>query len=362
MGSCSTFTLIGIFIYSIKSYSDVGIRRVECVDFLLMVAIIGFAFLFLFVEFPDGIPSFLYLRKCVVFSLTLMLLFVVRRMPVNRKIVMFIITVNVLMGVYYSYSYFLGEGREYLLGTRLLTFKFGNPNFTGMWLAHTFFAVFMAMVILKRIMLRILLGVLLIILSSFLYETYARTSILAVVFFLIMASFVLLKDRVRLNNIIIAIIIIMPIAAVIAYENFLASNVAVQLEMFTVPGKMLESREDIWRIGIEMIGRYPITGAYYQISEGSGQSQMHNTHLDVLASYGGIVFILFLIFWTRIIQSINRECNSKFQVLAIIAFLAVIIMGIGEAAFVSGSGGLNILSCSFLVLARYKSVSMGNKA
>jgi len=125
-----------------------------------------------------------------------------------------------------------------------------------------------------------------------------------------------------------------------------------QYDVLFSEAKALSSRTEVWTNAFEMIKAHSITGAYYQISDGTGSSQMHNTHIDVWASYGTIVFILLIIYLIRIVISISEKCTLKLQTISVIAFLGIIVMGTGEAALFSGGVGIYILSCSFLLLAK----------
>ena len=99
--------------------------------------------------------------------------------------------------------------------------------------------------------------------------------------------------------------------------------------------------------------QHPITGNYSGISGGSGASQMHNTHVDVLCSYGIFAAILFMQNLYQNMRSVNSCIKSSYQHAAFCAFAAIIIMGTFEAAVVAGAMGLNLLTVSLLVLAKY---------
>lgn len=79
-------------------------------------------------------------------------------------------------------------------------------------------------------------------------------------------------------------------------------------------------------------------------------SQLHNTHLDVLCSYGIVPFLLFIKLLYKNIIQILRKANTFYKYAAFTSFCAVLIMGTFEAAVVSGSMGLNLLTVGFIVL------------
>ena len=78
---------------------------------------------------------------------------------------------------------------------------------------------------------------------------------------------------------------------------------------------------------------------------------MHNTHLDVMASYGIPVTILVCCFLFYIIYNRGNR-YSREQVLFLIAFMFSIVLGIGEAALFSGGQGLYIFIGCLLLLSR----------
>ena len=79
---------------------------------------------------------------------------------------------------------------------------------------------------------------------------------------------------------------------------------------------------------------------------------MLNTHLDVLASYGIVVFILFMSFLRKIGVYTSSVSNSSQNFIALAGFFACIIAGSGEAALVSGGTGIYILIGGLLLFAR----------
>jgi len=117
-------------------------------------------------------------------------------------------------------------------------------------------------------------------------------------------------------------------------------------------GKNLTSRVRIWSRALNGFMKHPIFGNYSGLSRGTGQSQMHNTHIDVLASYGIIPFVFFLkILYDRVMQS-SRKTTSMYQTAAFSAFCAVVVTGTFEAAMVAGAMGLNLLTVGLLLLAQ----------
>ena len=78
-------------------------------------------------------------------------------------------------------------------------------------------------------------------------------------------------------------------------------------------------------------------------------SQMHNTHLDILVSYGTVILILTCYLLHSVIRSADGE-NMKEETMVRLCFCGTIIMGMGEAALFSGGLGIYLFAGMFLLL------------
>ena len=117
-------------------------------------------------------------------------------------------------------------------------------------------------------------------------------------------------------------------------------------------GKDLTSRMNIWLQAWQLWGASPIFGAYAQASGGTGSSQFHNTHLDILVSYGPIVLCLVCSFLVSMID-MGEKRQSRQQFLFTIGFICEIILGVGEAAIFSGGLGVYLYAGTFLLLRNF---------
>ena len=116
----------------------------------------------------------------------------------------------------------------------------------------------------------------------------------------------------------------------------------------------MTSRTVVWSPAIESLKSNFLLGDYYGISNGTGSSQMHNTHLDVLCSYGIMTFGLFLgSLYSACVRS--EKFSSDFRnYCALAGFLSIVIMGTFEAGIVAGAMGLNFLTGGLLIIANSK--------
>lgn len=146
------------------------------------------------------------------------------------------------------------------------------------------------------------------------------------------------------------LISVWPILFVVAYMAFI-ENAHIQ-EMFSFmvsEGKDLDARISIWQPALRYYRESPLIGAYSQISRGTGMSQLHNTHLDILVSYGTPILVLVCWLIYGMIRS-RSTCNLKEDTMVRICFCGTIIMGMGEAALFSGGLGIYLFAGMFLLL------------
>ena len=99
------------------------------------------------------------------------------------------------------------------------------------------------------------------------------------------------------------------------------------------------------------ISKSPVLGAYFGVSDGSGMSQMHNSHLDIAASYGIPVLAVVCILLRNYVYQGGRVYENKQDYIYILGFACAIILGIGEAALFSGGLGLHVFVGAFLMLS-----------
>lgn len=257
----------------------------------------------------------------------------------------------VIAGSYLAFSYYyLGNTEELARG---ITLGFTNPNFTGMWLLHFFLygVLFVLKAFYGGCKLRLLYIPVLVVIYNLIPETGARSCLIGVIsFFLIIVLKPVIAEKPKLYAILIAIF---PLALAIFYLTVVDKEWFQEFFAFMVSkGKNLDSRNEIWHEAFKYFGEHPFLGNYSGSTGGTGQGQMHNTHVDVLASYGIFAFVIFIkMLYDRLVL-VCQKISSLYQTAAFAAFCAVIVTGSFEAAMVSGAMGLNLLTVAFLLLAQ----------
>lgn len=150
----------------------------------------------------------------------------------------------------------------------------------------------------------------------------------------------------------ILLVVTVPILLVAVYRYLLNAWWFQRIFSFLVSdGKGLDSRLAVWNPALESLKTHLILGNYSGISHGTGASQLHNTHLDVICSYGVIPFILFLYMIYSVCRKAAAQPMNVFNYYALCGFMSVIVMGSFEAAVVAGAMGMNILTAGLMILA-----------
>jgi len=337
-----TLTFVGMLFFLFIQFIAHRIRKNEYILILLLFLVIFFSLL----ASVKGLSSFADLKKYLMFVSTLIYLFIAQKIEVNKKTVDSILFINLLFSIAYILFGYVIKVEYSHIG---LTLNFINPNLAAMWIFHSILYLIITLFFYKGISKKMFVLTLIALLTYLMILTRARSVILALIIFILLSLFMWLKRNIRLSKTLIIIILFSPLIFAIFYLVLMNSNILHYFDFLISEGKSLDSREMVWIYALNIFKENPLFGAYNLIGH-----QMHNTHIDILASYGSIVLIITMIYIIRILLNINKESLSKIQTLAILAFLSVIVLGTFEAALFSGGTGLYLLSISYLILARYK--------
>ena len=292
--------------------------------------------------------SFVYYKKMIIFLCTILFLVVVVNAKIDRLSVETVLIINLIIASFYPILYILGYGTK---RGEALVFNFTNPNLTGMYIIHSILYCILAFDYFKNKIIKTLCGGLIVLLAIFDYLTMARSSLIALAFFLILYFYnKYRKNKVKVTEIFSLCVILFPIVFAFIYLILYSFDL---LSIFSFAemgeGKGLNSRVRIWTAAFETIKENFFIGNYIVLWD----DQLHNTHLDVLAAYGFITFIFFIITFVMAANTVLKNVKTPFSKNAMYAFYAIIIMGTFEASLVSGGVGLYILSFGFLILAKY---------
>lgn len=345
-----SLTFVVLLLNVISLFKRVELDRKTVINLFLLIFIMVLS-LTVILGVSNGI-TFDYIKKYIMFCSTLILLFIVTKVVVDQKMVNFVFLINFLFFFIYCFFYFFGNRAYYGDG---ITLNFTNPNLLSLWLMHTFMFLLLFMIHYKPFLLKIVGGSAATLILIIIFETKTRSIFFSLAFVFIMLFIFIIHKNFKFGKIINGVIISYPLIFSIVYMKAVYSPFIREKFSFLISeGKPLDSRFNSWNSSFYTIKNNFLSGNYYEVSGGTGKSQLLNTHIDVLASYGVIVLILFLIYLYRITLEASKTSTSALQKIALTSFFAVIISGTSEAALVSGSVGMYILSCTFLLIVRFE--------
>ena len=331
--------------------------EVRLVDLLVLLAIvIAFANVLVNTALSRSVISFDYLKKLLMFSCTLMFLVSTTKVHVKDVTIgcialMCVATIVVMTAAYLSQytAMHLIDGQV----STYLTFRFTNPNLTALFLS----CMIMIMVLRgsqKKLYAKLLYYAAAAVAFEFLLETRCRNAMLAIAIFLFQFLLLVLFNRrtARIPKWVFFVSSIFPILFAGAYLVLIRDPVFVDALAFMAgEGKGVSSRSLVWGEAVEGFWKSPVFGAYSQVSGGTGMSQLHNTHLDVLASYGVLVFALTCAL-LYIFMSIAWDKGAvEVRTMALTGFIATLLLGVGEAALFSGGLAIYLFMGFFLMYA-----------
>lgn len=343
-------SFIVLFFYCIKSFviERRDLKQFALVICLVLICVFNVVFNCIF---SGGILSFGYLKKLIMFcSFVLLIQFVVVNKNTRTKKITSIIKIfPAILAVFTLFSFFFLGNRRTMAGG--ITLGFSNPNVAALWVLHLLlFTILFSIDGIKKAKWKLICLPIVLALLYLLLLTRSRSCILATLCFICLALGGFLRRY--FGRVFSFTIAVLPLAVTLIYLVFVDTEWFQNFFSFMIDdGKTLYSRVNIWQDNLKEFWESPILGSYYGISDGDGESQLHNTHIDVLCSYGIIPAIMFIKLIYNAVRSMNFKEQSYYGYLAMCAFCSVIVAGTFEAAIVSGSMGLNILTAAFVWLA-----------
>ncbi len=112
----------------------------------------------------------------------------------------------------------------------------------------------------------------------------------------------------------------------------------------------MNSRSKVWKAAFQAFESSPVFGAYYQISGGTGLSQMHNTHVDILTSYGLSVLVLVCVYLYLLMRDSQMKVKPSASSTPLLGFICALFLGVGEAALFSGGLSVYLFFGIFLAM------------
>lgn len=332
---------------------------------ILIIIVLAGGAVMVDLKLHQGTFTVSYFKKYIMFSTSLLFLQGADRIRTDRRLAHFVqIPVDILT-LLMLIMYLLRNEEMYMIAgvvSRYLTFGFSNPNLLGMFLV----CMYMLTVCMllqqgnrKQKMFRlVILGLQL----WFILKTQSRNGLMVAAFFTAVTAVVFFREKLqdklkltlplRFGKWIAAVVVLVPVVFAVVYMLVIDSGLISRLFGFMVSeGKQLDSRVKMWAPAFETIRNSPLLGSYFAISDGTGAGQMHNTHVDMAASYG--VPVMGLVCWLLGVYILQRgkEYPDKAGFLYMMAFCCVVLMGTFEAVLFSGGLGYYVFAGVFLPLS-----------
>ena len=307
--------------------------------------------------------GFSYLKKLIIFIMALLFLQTAYRIRADEAMCEFIRKVVDLLVLFLIAMYFLRTGQMHVLNGRrtvYLTFCFSNPNLTALFLASLYMLKMHRLFEPGKWYVKLVNFLQQLLMAWFVVETRSRNCLLVLVLYTAISIWLIFRSsrNLRISKGWAVLFAVFPALLVIGYMQLVNNQWIQQTLSFLVDeGKKLDSRVAIWGPALQNLWKSPVFGAYYEISNGSGASQMHNSHMDIAASYGIPVLILVCVLLTKYLHQGGRVYSDRREYVYVLGFAYMITLGIGEAAVFSGGLGIYILAGTGLLLADRKEPS-----
>lgn len=306
----------------------------------------------------SGGSGFNYYKKAIMYLATLAWIIVCVHSSVSKTTCKSILFINLFVNLLYPLFY--KQGFSAFEGQILLTLNFLNPNQAGMFILNSLF--YLGIYILsgnflfnRKICYKLSLFLFIPLFFfnlQLLIMTGCRSSYMGLgVFIILILIDYITRGRFVIKKWMSILIAVIPFIFVFVYLSSVDTfNADVSMGIDN-PGKDSQTRVPVWKPIVDNFFHYIGWGDYYGISDGTGMSQLHNTHLDVYASYGMLPLILYMFLLYKTINFCMNNCVSRFQRFSLYAFVANMVLCVFEASLVSGSGGLFLLTLGFLTLS-----------
>lgn len=239
--------------------------------------------------------------------------------------------------------------------SRYLTLRFSNPNLTALFLLCCTLVELLHVTQAEgkgeKLWHLVLAGGVVVLIAL----TKSRNVLIALTAFLVVFLWMRVfrkRKQPRMTGPVIACVVLAPLVLAVMYMLVVYTPAVNKLLSFLVSeGKTLNSRYQIWKFAWSIFFQSPVIGSFSQALHGTKQFHMHNSHLDILVSYGLPVLILFCLFEYRLLAQSRSGAASKTAQLAVWAFGAMMLTGMGEVSIFSGGLGIYAYVGIFLLLA-----------
>lgn len=288
------------------------------------------------------------LKNLFIFDSTIIFMFMMLNIKTDNKIAKAILVMNMFIAALYPLAYYTGMEGINKHASVGISLNFSNPNLAGMWILQSVLYMVIAFVSFKSKFVKLICLALLALDFDLMLKTSARNCLLAFALFGAGCIWVFVKARTKFSKKLIGAVNVLPITFLFLYLKYIEIiESSGRLDFLISEGKTLNSRVEIWERNLRKIEDCWLIGSYY-----TAAGNTHNAHLVILGSFGAVTLVLTIWFMYKLCCILNDNCKTKINLYCLLAFFAVIFMGIGEGALFSGAMGLYIMACGYIYLAR----------
>lgn len=322
---------------------------------ILAVFIIALSFIGVIATYTTLTVSYFY--NWLMFAAVFLYFSVCFKIKIKKSTLKILFIINFLVGLSCVLAYILRYNSIFYvtnMGVRYLIFDFYNPNSLAIFLV-VITIIGMQFFSLYKFKFRLLIEICFI--GTFLFfilQTLSRTSLLVIISFIIISILFARKKHYYIpqNGLFKFFITAFPLLFALFYMLVIDYiNSSGFLSFLVSEGKGLDSREYVWGYAFELFEKSPLIGSYGYLATESEFSHLHNSHINILVSYGVVVFVLAMIFiYIVLSKSIAKSKGTK-SALAVWAFIFCLLLGSGEAILFSGGLSFYLLVGQFLLIS-----------
>lgn len=352
------YALSFVFVWGVWA---LHLKKCRIIDILSMI-IIGMSFLSVIITCSD--ISTTYFLNWIIFSSVFVYFSVCLKIKIQFKTFRRLFLINSIVVLFCCMAYVVRYNTAFYVtntGIKYLKFDFYNPNCLALFL----FCIALVEILNKFVSQKWYLlkqGFIIVLFSILIAQTLSRTVLIAFAFFVII--FVIFKRKKKyflpssmvFNSFVAVFPLIFAFAYMILIENVINNGL---FKFLITEGKGLDSRQLVWDYAFELIKKSPFIGSYGDILESTMFSQMHNSHLNVLASYGIFAFALVVVFLIFVLREASINSKESNMELSVWAFIICLLLGSGEAILFSGGLSFYLLVGQFLLFTNVQTESEG---
>lgn len=309
-----------------------------------LICLIFLSCLISYLTSSDKLPMYDFYLKVIGYMSMILPLFYLDYLKIDIKYVKFIISINVIIAIYFIYMS-LGE-YAYLGHPTALTLGYSNSNQAGIYIFYVNIAILIGRSFYKNKLPKVFFISLVIYLTYLLFKTESRTTFILMMF---MIFYSLFMKRITIKKWVVVLITLIPVLFMSVYTGLYNNG---QLLNFEIMGKPFYSGRQILFINVlndlkgnMLLGRF---GKYFFLNT-------HNGILSILATTGILGVIFYYIYIWGVLLNINKQAsNNNVSQIAYISMLVFYINASTESAILVSGFLYGISFSTMYILSKVK--------